>query len=137
MSVLDEALYSYLSSDTRLTELVSDRIYPVRIAPKSLLPCVVWQPTSAIREYTFDPFEDTSAWVKALVQFSCWSENPKIAFDVGDAVLFALSGYSGDMAGEYIGSSMAELELADYEPDTKLFRRLLDFRISYEDPPRS
>jgi len=67
------------------------------------------------------------------VQFSCWSTTPLEAIKAGEAVLLALSGYDGDMAGQQIGSSQAEFELDDYQPGVKLYRRLVDFIITYEE----
>lgn len=138
MPKLEAALYGYLSTDPRLSALVGDRIYPFRLpeptkAQPISLPAVSWQRISAQRTYTYDSFEDTAAFVKARVQFSCWSNSPLEAIQVGEAVLLALSGYNGDMAGELIGSAEAALEIDDYEAGTKLYRRVIDFLISYED----
>ena len=57
--------------------------------------------------------------------------------NVGEALVLALSGYSGDVDGTLIGQSFAELELDDYSGDTRLFRRIVDFRIGYEDDVHS
>ena len=133
MPKLEDALYAYLSNDGNVAALVDDRIYPVRLPEGTTLPAIAWQRVSAQRTYTFDSFANTSAYVQARVQFSCWAETAMEAFETGEAVLHALSGYTGDMEGELIGSATAELELDDYESKTRLYRRLVDFYITYED----
>lgn len=136
MPVLEEALFTYLSADPAVYALVEERIYPFRLPEGCLLPAIAWQRISSSRTYTHDPFEDTSAFVRARIQFSCWAIAPLQAIQIGEAVLLALSGYTGDMAGQLIGASSAELELDEYEQQTKLYRRVLDFFISYEDEPK-
>lgn len=133
MPKLEEAVYGYLSGEPGVAALVGDRIYPGRVKEGATLPAISYQRISANRTYTYDSFADTSAWVRARVQFNCWSNTPLQAIEVGEAVLLALSGYSGDMSGEYIGQSSAELELDDYDGPTKLYRRVVDFFITYED----
>jgi hypothetical protein len=135
---LETAIFDYLSEDPGVAALVGDRIYPVRIPPgtnaqPTPLPAISFQRISAGRTYTYDSFAETSAWVRARVQFSCWSNSALGAIEVGEAVLLALSGYNGTMSGKYIGASSAELELDDYDAGGKLFRRAIDFFISYED----
>jgi hypothetical protein len=138
MPILETALYNYLTGDAGVAALVGDRVYPVRIPPgtnaqPTPLPAISFQRITASRTYTYDSFADTSAWVRARVQFSCWSHSAQEAIEVGEAVLLALSGYNGDMSGKVIGQSSAELELDDYDAGGKLFRRVVDFFIYYED----
>ncbi len=129
MPRLEEALFDYLSNDSRVSNLVSDRIYPVRLPEKSIIPAISWLRVSANRLYTYNTFEDTDAWVQARVQFNCWDFTAMGAMELGDAVLKALSGYYDT----FIGSSFSINELDVYEAPTKFHRRILDFLISYED----
>lgn len=134
MAKLEAALFDYLTgNDANTAALVDDRVYPLRLVEGCVLPAIAYQRVSASRRYTHDTFEDTSAYVNARIQFACWSNSALKAMNVGEAVLLDLSGYGGTMSGVLIGSSFAELERDDYESDTRLYRRLLDFRISYED----
>lgn len=133
MPNLEAALFDYLTADPGIAGLVGDRIFPLRGPEGVQLSYIAWQRVGAQRLYTYDDFEDTSAWVRARIQFSCWAVSSIEAMRVGEAVLLALSGYDGDMAGQLVGSSFAVLEMDDYEPATRLYRRILDFSISYED----
>ena len=137
MTKLEDALTTVLAADTAVTTIVSDRIYPVSMPKGTVLPAVTYRRISAQRAYTFDAFDTGSAYVNATVEFSAWSNNAKEAMDVGEALVMALSGYSGDVDGTLVGSSFAELELDDYNGETKLFRRIVDFRIGYEDDVHS
>jgi len=53
--------------------------------------------------------------------------------ELGEAVLLALSGYEGDMAGQPVGASFAILEIDHYESESKVYRRTIDFHILYEE----
>jgi len=133
---LEQALFDYLTADPTLSGLIGERLFPVTLPQppaQTKLPAVSYERVSAVRLYTFDTFEDTDAWPRARVSFTCWSNTPREAIVVGEAIMAALSGYEGDMAGAYIGSSFAELELDGYVPSAKLYRRIVDFHIAYED----
>lgn len=130
---LETALFDYLSGDGGVAALVGDRIYPMRLPEGAHIPAISWHRVDANRTYTFDPFEETDAWVQARVQFNCWAYTPEESMTIGEAVLMALSGFDGDMSGQLIGSSFAVNEFDTYEGTTKFHRRILDFLISYED----
>lgn len=132
MPKIEAALYSYLVTEPTVSALVSDRVYPFRLPEGTALPAIAYQRISAQRTYTFDAF-GTPAWTRARIQFSCWGSTALEAIEVGEALLLSLSGYEGDMSGELIGSAMAEFELDDYQSQDRLYRRLLDVFISYED----
>lgn len=133
MPKLETALVSYLKDDANLTGLIAGRVTWQRLPEKQTLPAISCARTSARRIYTYDTFEETDAWTTARVQIDCWGRSAEEAIEVGEAVLMALSGYGGDMSGEYIGSSFAADEIDLYDVPTQLYRRVLDFEISYED----
>lgn len=133
MPQLEEALSAYLIADDGVSSYVGDRVYPVRLPEGTVLPAIAWQRISSQRAYTYDDFADTNPFVTARVQFACWATTALESIRIGEAILLALSGYEGDMSGQPIGSSFAVTEVDTYESETKLFRRLLDFFISYED----
>jgi hypothetical protein len=134
MTRLADVLFEYLSNDGPIAALVDNgtdpiRIFPMRLPEKCIIPAISWQRIDAECLYTYEAFEDTTAWVRARVQFNCWGHSYDDADQLGDAVLLALSGYDN----EFIGSTWAVNEFDTYEPTSKLFRRIVDFRISYED----
>lgn len=130
---LEKALFDYLTSDPNVENLVSDRVYPIRVPEGAQLPAVTYARVSANRIYTHDAFEDTNAFVRTRIQINCWSTKADEALEIGEAVMLALSGYEGDMSGTLIGASFVALEMDQYEGESKLFRKTLDFQIMYED----
>lgn len=133
MPQLEEVLSTYLLADEGVAAMVEDRVYPVKVPEGAKLPCLSWRRVATTRQYTHDPYEATDAWVTARVQFSCWGVTPLDAIKVGEAVMLALSGYEGQMSGQLIGSSNNVQEFDDYVPQQKIYRRLQEFNISYED----
>lgn len=133
MPQLEAPLYSYLTADPGVSALVGTRVFP-NIPPEgTILPAVSYRRISDQHLYTYDAFGVGEAWTSARVQFDCWDQTMLGAIQVGEAIMAALSGYSGDMAGQLIGSSFAITEADFYEPQTKLHRRTMDFRIAFED----
>jgi hypothetical protein len=130
---LESALFDYLTSDPGVESLVDDRVYPMRVPEGAILPAISYGRTSATRTYTYDSFEDTNAFVRVRMQFNCWSSKAEEAMQVGEAVLLALSGYDGELSGQLVASAFNVLEQDMYEGETKMYRRMLDFMILYED----
>lgn len=139
MPDFEDALVTYLSEDAGISALVDDRIFKNALPPKTGtqpgagIPAISFNRVSADRIYTYDAYPDSDAWVSARVQVNCWAFTATEAMDIGVAVLAALSGYGGDMAGELIGSSFAVNEFDIFEVPTKFHRRILDFVISYDE----
>lgn len=133
MGKLDTALFDYLTTDPGFESLVGDRLFPIRIPEGAGLPAVTYARVSAQRTPDYDPFDVTHAFVRARMQFNCWSRLAEEAMEIGEAVLLALSGYGGDMGGQLVGATFAVLEQDTYEGISKLYRRSLDFIILYEE----
>lgn len=130
---LKEILFPVLVADSGISGLVGERIYPRRLPEGTELPAISWFRVSTQRIYTYDPYPETDAWATARVQFNCWSTFEEEADRVGEAVLLCLSGYGSTLGGELIGSSFAVNDLDLYDSEVEIFRRVLDFYISYED----
>lgn len=131
MPVLEEPLYDYLS--TELAPSVSDRVYPLRGPEGAGLPYVTYQRISTVRSYGHDPFGLERAWVQARVQFTVWAAEAQVAIEVAEAVVAALSGYSGPMGSLSVGRADVVFEMDDYQPATKLYRRIVDVLFAYQE----
>ncbi len=127
------AMFEFLSDQTGLTAIVDDRFYPTRLPEGAKIPAVTWFRVSAERMYTFDPFPDTDAWVKARVQFDCWETTAEKAAALGDQIVLALSGFDGDMGGQVIGASTVVNEIDTYETPATFYRRIVDVIVSYQE----
>jgi hypothetical protein len=136
VTALAEALKSYLTNDSEISAFVSERVYSMRLPEKSTIPAISWHQVSGRDAApTYDAAEDYSTWISARIQFNCWGRSGDQAMNLGEAVIAALSGYDGSIGGDLIQSSFLVNELDIYEVPTKLYRRILDFQISYEDVP--
>lgn len=135
MPVLETPLFDYLT--TALAAEVDDRIYPKRAPEGSVLPYITYERVSSQRSYTHDPFPDEMAWVRARVSFACVAQTMLGAIDIGEALVEALSGYHGDMEGLDVGKADVLTEFERYDEQTKLYRRIVDVLIDYQDVPVS
>jgi hypothetical protein len=133
VAALEEALFDYLS--TALASEVGTRIFPTRSPEGTQLPYVTYQRVSASRIYTHDPFPDDLAWVRARISIACVATTALGSIDVADAVISALSGYDGDMEGLSLGKVDVINEIDAYDPQTKLYRRVVDVFVDYEEVP--
>jgi hypothetical protein len=135
----EDAIFAYLSTEPQVSDLVETRIYPGKLPEPTTFPAIVWHRISARRTRTYDKFESFDAFATIRVQFDCWAEEPggyDTAVEVGEALLGALSGYGGMMSGTLITAHPLN-EFDDHDSDTKLFRRSLDFEVTYEDDVRT
>ena len=133
MPKLEYALFEYLTNDPGLSALVETRVFPGKIPElTNVFPAIAWNRISAVRTRTYDRFEDFDAFTTARVQFDAWATTWEEAVAVGESLLAALSGYGGDMSGALV-TAHAINEFDDHDSGTKLFRRTLDFEVTYED----
>lgn len=127
----DAAVYAILSVHTGLTALVGARVYPL-VAPQNTgKPYVTYQLVAGDPLHTLgtDPGDG-----EALYQVDCWATDNPGAIAVAAQVKAALKDYTGEPAGVTVDRIVGpEDQRSEYEPDTKLFRRSLDFRIFYQE----
>ena len=126
--MLEEALYSYLSDILS----VGTRIFPKRAPEGTVIPYVTYERVSAQRTYTHDPFPELP-WVRVRVSFACVGQTALESISLGNEVVAALSSYSGDMDGVAIGKSDVVNETDLYDPQSKLYRRVVDVLIDHEE----
>jgi hypothetical protein len=130
VSDLSEVLFEYLSVE--LADVVSTRIYPGKLPEPVTFPAIAWHKIDARRDRSYEPFDEFDAFVFVRVQFDCWGRSYDEAADVGNALLGALSGYGGSMAGTLL-TAHAINEFEDHDSLIKKYRRVLDFEVTYEE----
>jgi hypothetical protein len=134
MTLLDEGLYTYLSTYAGLVSLVSTRVYPFVIPEGATLPCVTFQRIDTPRELTHDTSGIGSSLAHPRFQFDAWATTLSSAKAIGEQIRAALSGKTGSIAtGVTINASLVDNERPSYEAETKLFRNSLDFIIWHTD----
>lgn len=118
------AVRSALLASAPVAALVGTRVYPIGSFPQSpTLPAIVYQRPSTVP----DMLLDGQGFVRIRMQLSLWATTFDGARTLADAVVTALDGYHG---GELRQVHLINL-LDDYEPDTKLFRVIADFRVHH------
>lgn len=122
--MIEETLYTRLSTYANLTSLVSTRIYP-NIAPQeSTLPIVVYRTVSSVRETAMgsDP-----GIVETRVQLSCFGTTYSSAKNVAKQVRLATQRWSG--TGVFDTFIDSEVDL--YEPNTLYHHVMVDIKIHH------
>ena len=94
---LNDALYSYLSSCSGLTALVSNRIYPDKLPDKCPLPAVTYQLISEEETETFH--QPTVDLLAAVYSITVWASTRAAANMVSKQLRKAFKNYSGTMGG--------------------------------------
>lgn len=117
------AIWSAILASAPVTALVGTRVYPMMLPQGPTFPAVVYQRISTVP----DMLVDGPGFAPIRMQLSMWATTFGGARTLADAVVTALHGYHG---GELRLSRLINL-LDDYEPDTKLFRVIADFRVHH------
>ena len=133
MSLIGKSIYTLLSAESDITDLVSTRIYPVRVAQNGSYPAIVYSILGAVptndktgttnRRSQIDDFE---------VQISVHAKDYATTQDVCKAVRDTIDKYSGTSAGVSINSIYWDEQSDRYDDDIKLhnsFQRYY-FRIN-------
>jgi hypothetical protein len=128
---IDAALFEYL--DGVLT--CAPRIYPMGVRPQgAALPCVTYSLVSGpTTHYSHDGPSDYAV----SYQLDCWANEADAVMDLAAEVQEALDGYRGTWGSVVVGSVFLSTVLDDYEPDTRLWRRLRQAEIHYSTPAGS
>lgn len=137
MAVLEEGLFSYLSTYAGLVALIGARVYPMRIPQGATLPCLTYQRISTPRILTHDSSGATGDLAHPRFQFDAWSPTQKAAKAITDQLRAALNGKQGSIgtapSNVTIRSALVESEVPDFDPETKLYRSRSDYFIWHEE----
>lgn len=113
--ILEESLFSFLSSDTAVGAMVEDRIYGLIQPQKGLQPCIVYSRIATDRTRTLCA---TDSKVRATLLVDCYDKTYLGAKRLAEVVRHTLIDFSGDMAGTHVStvSLDTEVDLDDPEP---------------------
>ncbi|WMW22741.1 DUF3168 domain-containing protein [Methanolobus mangrovi] len=122
MTSVHGALRNLLLQDTSVTDLVSDRIYPLR------LPLDCQMPAISIHKIS-NPIDHVTGFATPRYQFSCWSETYAQVQQLSNAVIDCLNRYKGVADGNLI-KQIAYLDSHDaIEDGSGIFHIPIDFKI--------
>lgn len=114
-----------LAAAAPITAIVGTRIFADVADGSTAAPYLVWQVISTAGETTHDGNRGIEF---PLIQFSCWASGKAAAIALASAVTGALDGNT--LAGASNISFQFSNQSGTYEPDTKLFGEILEFRAS-------
>ena len=117
------AIRAAILASAPVAAMVGTRVYPMMLPQAPTFPAIVYQRISTVP----DMLVDGPGFAPIRMQLSMWATTFDGARTLADAVVTALHGYHG---GELRLSRLINL-LDDYEPDTKLFRVIADFRVHH------
>ncbi len=123
-------LYTYLQTIAGLTNLVSTRMYPVRLPQKPTMPALVIQKIARVREYSHS---GDSNLANPTYQFDCFAVTHEGAVALQVQVEAALSAFSGTMGSETVYSAFIANVLDNFETETALYRQIVDVEFQHKD----
>ena len=101
MTVLEESLGSYLINYTGLTNLVSSRIYLLRMPDTgNTLPCVTFQRIDTPRTHAHDTSGTGGDLAHPRFQFDAWAETYASAKAINEQIRAALNGKTGSIGSQ-------------------------------------
>lgn len=117
--MIEAKLFSYLTSNANVSELVGTRIYPITLPPNYTLPAITYAKISGPK---INAKGGATGLAHPRFQFSCWSKSYTEAKIIADTVRLALNAWSEC-------TTYTENELDLYEQDTGLYHVPIDVVI--------
>ena len=119
-------LYTLLQSFATVTNLVGERVHPIKLPQSPSFPAIVANKISKIPMYTNDGVDSTN---NQFYQVRTWDETHEGAVALADIVEGLLSGYRGGMGSRILGAVFLLNRIDDIEPETGLYSQILDFQF--------
>lgn len=132
--MIEKAIYSLLSTNSEITDLVSSRIYPLVREQSDGLPALTYQIISSPREYSFDG----PGLVRARIQINCFAATVLAAAELAQILRISLDGLSCSPEDVRIEHIMLEDigDLPIIEPgneEMNVFAKTMDFFVLYKE----
>ncbi len=124
---IESDIVNYLLSQSEITDVVSERIYPTQLPENSDLPALMYIRIGGNRMRTHRGNSNNAT----SLQISCWSKDYGEAKDLSDILIEKLDNYDGYMQSGRV-TIFHQNDRDIYEPDTGLYHIPVDFEIHYE-----
>lgn len=128
---IEVGLRNRLVNDTDVNNLVSTRVYPLRLPQGYTLPAISYQRISAerIHEMSIGPI----GWAWSRFQVDCWANSYGDVRSLAEAVRQSLDGFKGDLDSTHVGGIYIEGERDLFEENAEIYRVTMDFLIPYKE----
>ncbi len=132
-----EGLRAFLIAQTSITALVSERVYPLRLPQKAVMPAIVLTRISEIGDVHL---RGPNALSRARVQVDAWAQTFDGAVALGDLCVQRLDGYQGTWTDSGSPASLIRVQAIIHEMSSDLFeedinggvcRQSTDFFVHY------
>lgn len=127
MSFNDD-IYTVMSGDSGITDLVVDRIYTDREPASPTYPLITYHAPISDDNAAYRTHTEAPGRTVTVVQFDCYGETGNSADDVADALVALWDGYQSSSPD--IGYAFKENRIKDgYQAGMDAFRVIVDIRI--------
>ena len=126
MAVIEEALYSILTTDAGFSALVGSRVYPLQIPQDAALPATAYQRISGLQVFSLS---GSSGLARPRFQLTHVADEYSVVNGVANAARAALNGYRNTIAGVEVQAAFLENDDDAYARETGLFVIRQDYFI--------
>ncbi len=126
---VEDALYTLLNAGA---SAVTGRIYPMLLPQNPTYPAITYMLIDADRP------EDLSGGIGLAVpqfQIDSWADDPDEMRTLATQVRQTLHGYNGNVSGLVISGISFVTEHDQFEPTTRIYRRMTEFNIWHTEVP--
>lgn len=128
--ILEQGLFYFLSNNTSVKALVSNRVYPARMPVKVTLPCLVY---TNITSDSIRSLAGQDGAREKLIQIDAWGATYNAAKSLADVVRKALDAYKGSMSSVNVQSVSIQGERDFYESESEYYRVSVDYLINFKE----
>ena len=129
MADIGEAIYSRLTNDSTVSDLVSTRVYPYQPEQAPTHPYITYHMISLV-ERPHAMGSDPSLIVHRY-QVDCWSDTYAGMVNLGEAVMAALNRWRGTEASVTVDATFHVDSRDLFEDEVRIYRRSFDFEIAW------
>ena len=135
--MIAQDLYTFLQDKASIRAIVAlssasprkASIYPYFLPQSHIgFPALTYSMDDDLEQTLID---GTSTMKEAILSVDCWAYDYIRAHDLADAVKDEMVDYTGTFGSSTVNHCRKERELDLYEPDTKVYRVSLQFRVAY------
>jgi len=125
-TTIEEALYSRLKTDTPITALVSNRIYPNILPQNVAYPAISYMRVTGPRIHSHS---GSSGLAHPLFQVDQWATTYSGVKDLAEKVRLRLQGFSGTVVTVVINGILFVGDRDSYDDEVEVFRVISEYRV--------
>lgn len=125
--MIETTICGYLLTKSAITALIGTRIRPIALQQGEALPAIAY---SLVGE-SIDYRHSGKNYTESRMQFDVVATSYLAAKTIAEALDATLSGLSGTVGSIVVDGIFKNLEIDEYEDETKTYRVILDYSINY------